>query len=214
MDRVPLPLGPGRVLLPPRHRRRPREGRRGRADRLVPPQSPGPRPRRGVNSGAQREDRRLGRRGRGPADRRPGADRRGVPRGRAAAAGPAAGRAVRDGPVAVSAGRPVRPGHGPQQPLLGAGAADRPPGPGPAARLGPGHLRRAHGSRPARAVARHGRRPPGPGPLPGGAGPQARRAARRHRAGAGPGGREVHPRPRRLVGGRPQGTATPPAPGR
>ena len=33
---------------------------------------------------------------------------------------------------------------------------------------------------------RQGRRSPGPGPLPGGAGPQARRAARRDRPGAGP----------------------------
>ena len=76
VDRVPVPLGPGRLLLPARHRRRPREGRRRGADRLVPPQPPGPRPRRAVGPGAERDDRRLGRRRRGPADRRPGADRR------------------------------------------------------------------------------------------------------------------------------------------
>ena len=129
----------------------------------------------------------------------------GVLRDRAAAAQAAARGAVRDRPVVHSAGGPLRPGHGAHQPVLGAGAADRPPGPGPAARLGPGHLRRARRGRPARAAARQVRCPPGPGPLPGGAGPQARRAARRDRAGAGPRRREVHPCPRRLVGRGPQG---------
>ena len=42
VDRVPLALRPGCLLLPARHRRRPRERRRRGADRLVPPQPPGP----------------------------------------------------------------------------------------------------------------------------------------------------------------------------
>jgi hypothetical protein len=59
--------------------------------------------------------------------------------------------------------------------------------------------------RAARAAARPVTVAPGTGPLPGGAGPQTRRAARADRAGAGPRWREVHPRPRRLVGRRPLG---------
>jgi hypothetical protein len=39
---VPLPLRLRRVLLPARHRGRPREGRRGGCGRLVPPQPPHP----------------------------------------------------------------------------------------------------------------------------------------------------------------------------
>jgi len=52
-------------------------------------------------------------------------------------------------------------------------------------------------------VARHrqGRLPAGAGPLPGGPGPQARRAARGDRAGPGQVGGQVHPGPRRLVAG-------------
>jgi transposase len=56
-----------------------------------------------------------------------------------------------------------------------------------------------------RAAARQVRCPPGPGPLHGGAGPQARRAARGNRPGPGPRGRQVHPRPRCLVGRGAQG---------
>uniref|UniRef100_A0AAU2VGG8 Transposase for insertion sequence element IS21-like C-terminal domain-containing protein n=1 Tax=Streptomyces sp. NBC_00003 TaxID=2903608 RepID=A0AAU2VGG8_9ACTN len=60
-------------------------------------------------------------------------------------------------------------------------------------------------------VARHERlasrrQPPGPGPLPGRTAAQTRSTARRHRAGSGPGGREVHPGARRLVGGHPPRT--------
>ena len=60
-----------------------------------------------------------------------------------------------------------------------------------------------------RVVARHERaagqvrRDPGPGPLPGSPAPQARRAARRDRAGPGPGGRDLHRRPPAVLGRRP-----------
>ncbi|GAA1993330.1 hypothetical protein GCM10009738_87840 [Kitasatospora viridis] len=56
----------GQPLLPARHPRRPREGRRRGPDRLVPPQPPGPRPRGQLVRRAQRDDRALG-----PAGRRP-----------------------------------------------------------------------------------------------------------------------------------------------
>ena len=54
-----------------------------------------------------------------------------------------------------------------------------------------------------RATARGGE-VPGAGPLPGGAGAQARRAARRDRAGPGPLERRVHAHPCRVLGGGPQ----------
>ena len=147
VDGVPVALPVRGVLLRARHRGRPREGRRRGPGRVLPPQLPGPGPGSGLPRGTERADR--GRRaGRGrPPDRgadphhRPGLRRRGAP------AGPAAGRAVRDRAAADPPRRPVQPGHRADEPLLGAGPADRPPGAGRAALLGAGHLRRG-GTRP------------------------------------------------------------------
>ena len=68
-------------------------------------------------------------------------------RGRGAAAAAAAGRGVPDLAHVGTAGRPLRPGHGPAVLLLGAGQADRPPGPGQARRLHRHHLRRTSSGR-------------------------------------------------------------------
>lgn len=73
----------------------------------------------------------------------------GAVRHRETAAQASAGRAVRDRTLVHPASGPVQPGHGADQPVLGPGTADRPPGPGPAARLAPGHLRRPRGGRTA-----------------------------------------------------------------
>jgi len=60
--------------------------------------------------------------------------------------------------------------------------------------------RRPDRGRPSRPVGPQGLPEPAAGPLPGGAGPQARGAARRDRAGAGPRSRDVHARARRVLG--------------
>ena len=136
-----------------------------------------------------------------PADphHRPGFRRRG------AAAFPAAGRAVRDRAAADASRRPLQPGHRADEPLLGSGAADRPPGAGRPAVLGAGRLRRAARGRPPRPRGRPGRRDARPGPLPGGADAQARSHGRVGSAGPGPRRRGVHRRPRGAVVSGPPG---------
>ena len=135
---------------------------------------------------------------------------------RAGAAAAAAGRGVPDLADADPAGRPVRPGHGPAVPVLGAGEADRPPGPGPARRL-----RRCAIFDGRSQVARHERvdRPRRPvadlGPLPGGAArkpgalPGATALAQARAAGAFTPAHEAF-----WACARRPGSATPPAPGR
>ncbi|GAA2425445.1 hypothetical protein GCM10010421_10220 [Streptomyces glaucus] len=90
LGRVPLPLRSGGSPLPARNPRRPREGRGGGPDRLVPPQPPRPGARGRDARRAQRGDRPVGPGGREPPDPVPSSHDRRALRGRAAAAGTAA----------------------------------------------------------------------------------------------------------------------------
>jgi transposase len=113
-------------------------------------------------------------------------------RSRTHAAQTGAGGALRNGAVVDPAGGPVRPGHGPLEPVLGAGALDRAAGAGSAARLDIGGLRGAGPGDRARTTARQGTVPAGPGSLSGGVDPQTGSVARVHRPGAGQGRRNLH----------------------
>lgn len=120
---------------------------------------------------------------------------------------PCSGRCRSNRSLVHSTSRPLLPGrhpHQPHQPLQRAGPTHRPRTPRPTPRLGIGGLRRSHGSRPTRAAPRKRRQPSRTRPLVGGTAPQTRCATRSHRARPSPRRRQIHPRPRRLVGRRPQ----------
>ena len=120
-------------------------------------------------------------------------------------------RGVRAGPDVEPAGRPTRPDHGPQlQYSVPARFIDR----RIRVTLRAGELIVFEGRCEIVPHERSAAKAPGAGlgPLPGGAEIQARCAARRDRAGAGPGLRVVHRRARGVLGGRPQGPRRRPAP--
>ena len=115
--------------------RRPREGRRGRRGRPVPPQPSASRcrwwtPLAELNELLAAADASRRR----PADREPRPHRRaGLRAGARRCCGRCRPRRSTTWLDADPAGGPLRPGHRPAVPLLGAGPADRPPGAGAAA---------------------------------------------------------------------------------
>ena len=204
VHRAALPLRVRLVLLRPGQGRRARERRGGRRDRPVPPPPPGPRPRRRVAGRAEPADRRRRHDRRRPGDHRPaGHDRRGVRR-----------RAARHA-AAARPSRSTRPGCCRPGWMAGPGSAcgrtttpSRPAMPAAACRCG---------CPPPPSRCSTGRRSwPGTSAPPGKYAEilaldhylevlrlQARRAARRHRAGPGPGRRRLHRRPPAVLGRRP-----------
>ena len=169
VDGVPVALPVRGVLLRARHRGRAREGRRRGPGRVLPPQLPGP----GPGSGLPRRTEPRGSRSPSRPRTAAGSGARICTIGQDFAA--EAPRLVPPPDEPFETGLPPTPRvdrdsqvHRADEPLLRAGAADRPPGAG-RLRSGAGHLRRAARGRPSPADDRQGRRDTRPGPLPGGA---------------------------------------------